>query len=266
MPNKNPASSPQKQQEIVNKRFKASLPHEDIALLIKQTVETERETLREVVGSMLTVTLDKALSPLSACISENGALLRSLQDNIDCQAAKIETLTTKVDGLQGSVRQVKREANHCITELSKLQLKTDELEDRGRRNNIRIVNLPVGVEGEDAAGYLKTMLPVWIPDLAKTATLPLEIDRAHRVYTKSSQANTMIFRLLRYPDRQAILQGARKAKPPLPNGPKLEFYADYFAGTAQRRSAFKGLRARCRQMGIDTFLIYPAILRIKINV
>lgn len=266
MASKNPASSPQKQHNLMSKRFKASSSHEDVALLIQQTVEAERESLRQVVSDMLTGALDKALSPLSACVSENGALLRSLQDNINRQAAKVEALSTKVDTLQGSVRQVKKDANMCIAELEKLRLKSDELEDRGRRNNIRLVNLPVGVEKDDPIGYLKAMLPKWIPELETSATMPLEIDRAHRVYTaRSSQASTMIFRLLRYPDRQAILQGARKAKPTLPDGTRLEFYADYSGGTTRRRSAFKGVRATFRQRGIDTFIIYPATLRIKVN-
>lgn len=107
MASKNPASSPQKQQDLMKKHFKATSPHEDVVLLIQQTVEPERESLCLVESDMLTGALDKASSSLSACVSENGALLHSLQDNINSQAAKVEALTTKVDTIQGSVRQVK---------------------------------------------------------------------------------------------------------------------------------------------------------------
>ncbi|GAA6081151.1 uncharacterized protein LOC107698895 [Tachysurus ichikawai] len=82
------------------------------------------------------------------------------------------------------------------------------------------------------------MLPKWIPDLS-ARPCQIEIDRAHRVYSisKSSRPRS-IFRLFRYPDRQAILQGACKAKPTLPGGARLEFYADYSHETAQKRKAF----------------------------
>lgn len=235
-------------------------------MLIRQTVEAERETLRELVSDMLSFALEKALSPLTVRVSENGELLRSLQDKFNTQDKKIETLTSKTDSLQGSIRQAKKDADYCVNELGKLQLKMDEQEDRARRNNIRIVNLPPDIEGDDAAGYLRKMLPKWIPGLQAAATLPLEIDRAHRVYSaNSSKPRTMILRLLRYPDRQAILQGARKVKPTLPDGTRLEFYADYSSGTSRRRNAFKSARARLRQKGIDSFLIYPATLRISVN-
>ena len=105
MANKNPASSPQKPQNLINKRFRASSPQEDVALLIKQTVESERIT---TPGGELNADRDfkqSTKSPLSACVSKNGALLRSLQDNINSQAAKVETLSTKLDTLQESVRE-----------------------------------------------------------------------------------------------------------------------------------------------------------------
>ncbi len=136
-----------------------------------------------------------------------------------------------------------------------------QLEDRSWRNNVRLVNLPTGMEGDDPIGFLQKMLPKWIPELSERPC-PIEIDRAHRVYSNSNspKPRSMIFRLLRYPDRQAILQGARKAKPTLPGGTSLEFYADYSPETAQKRKAFSAVRAKLHQKGAETFLIYPALL------
>lgn len=217
MANNNPASSLQKQHNPVNDCVK-------------------------VVSDMLAGALDKALSPFSACASENGALLLSLQydniiNNINCQAASVDSLSTKVDTFQGAVCQTKKDANNYIAELHKLQLRADELEDRERRKNIRIVNLPMGIEKDNA-----------VPEN----------------HAAKMDPSTMIFQLLWYPHLQAILQGTRKAKPSLPNGTQFEFYPDYSGGTTQRRSAFKGVRAKFRQRGIDN-LIYPATLWIKVN-
>ncbi|XP_072125790.1 uncharacterized protein [Mobula birostris] len=68
-----------------------------------------------------------------------------------------------------------------------------------------------------------------------------------------------------YTDRQAILEGARKAKPTLPDGTQLQFFADYSPGTMQERQGYKEIRAKLRQKGIDSFLIYPAILKVTIK-
>ncbi|KAJ8417140.1 hypothetical protein AAFF_G00283670 [Aldrovandia affinis] len=73
----------------------------------------------------------------------------------------------------------------------------------------------------------------------------------------------MIFKLLRYTDRQAILAGARKARPALSDGTQLLFFADYSPGRAQERQGYREIRAKLRAEGNRLFLIYPAILRVN---
>lgn len=102
------------------------------------------------------------------------------------------------------------------------------------------------------------MLPKWIPSLSNK---PIEIERAHRIYGQQKSAETgrtMIFKVLRYQDRRVILDGAREASkrgPILEGENRLRFFADYSADTAQKRRSFMDTR-------IQSFLIYPAILRI----
>ncbi len=87
------------------------------------------------------------------------------------------------------------------------------MEDRCRRNNVRLVGLPEGAEGSDAAGFLRVNLSKWIPSLRGR---DIEIDRAHRVYDGgrgSDRPRTLIFRVLRWHDRSDILKGAQQAYP-----------------------------------------------------
>ena len=77
------------------------------------------------------------------------------------------------------------------------------------------------------------------PNLDSTAPGVSQIDRAHRIYLNSlSKPRIMIFRLLRYTDRQAIREGVRKAKPTLPDGTHLQFFADYGPRTMQDTRKF----------------------------
>ncbi len=73
----------------------------------------------------------------------------------------------------------------------------------------------------------------------------------------------MIFRLLHHADWQAILEGARKANPLLPDGTKLQFFADFSPGTVREHQAYREIRAKLRQKGIDSYLVYPAILKVN---
>ncbi len=94
-----------------------------------------------------------------------------------------------------------------------------------------LVGLPQSQEGDDPVGFLQKMLPTWRPALKKKG--PIEIDQAHIIYG-SVKSCTLIFRMLRYQDRQAILQGARevmKTKPIRDQDHLLRFFAPTAAGS-----------------------------------
>ncbi len=174
--------------------------------------------MREKVFSMLTWAKKTALFPFNYFINENGAVLRTLKEEMDSLSKSLATITTNVDNL----RKRKKDTHFCLSQIEQMQCKCSDLKDWSRRNNVRLVN-PTGMEGGDPVGFLQKMLPKWIPELS-ARPCPIEIDRAHRVYSNSNspKPHSMIFRLLHYSDRQAILQGTRKAKPTLPGGTSLE--------------------------------------------
>lgn len=133
----------------------------------------------------------------------------------------------------------------CTSDISKLQAKLPELEDQERCNNARIVGLAMNHEEGDTIRFLQEMLPKWIPLLANR---PIEIERAHRIYGQQRSPETgctMIFKVLRYQDHQAILEGAREASkrgPILYGENRLKFFADY---TSQRWRSLGGKAAAC---------------------
>lgn len=110
------------------------------------------------------------------------------------------------------------------------------------------------------------MLPKWIPSLGNRT---VELERAHRIYVLHAKGNipqTMILRLLRHGDRNAILNGAREATKNAPiQDALLRFHADYSAHTSQRWKAFAGVQKSLREKGISSFLIYPATLKITLD-
>lgn len=112
-------------------------------------------------------------------------------------------LIDKVDNAQREMRGLKQDIVGCKSDVSKLQAKMAELEDRERRNNIWIVGLALNREGGDAICFLQEMLPRWIPSLSNRL---IEIEQAHRIYGHQRSLEmgcTMIFKMLRYQDHQA---------------------------------------------------------------
>ncbi len=89
-------------------------------------------------------------------------------------------------------------------------------------------------------GFLKRSLPTWLPSLAGKE---VEVERAHRVYTRLSsdraKPRVFIFKLLRYTDRELILRTARLHAPvKTSDGATLSFVPDFSPVTA-KRSAFR---------------------------
>ncbi len=95
----------------------------------------------------------------------------------------------------------------------------------------------------------------------------IEIDRAHHVYDGgrgSDRPRTLIFRVLRWHDRSDILKGARQAYPVkcAQNNVTLLFFPDFSPATAIRRKAFGLVLKKMTALGLQPFLIYPAVIKL----
>ncbi|KAL7405676.1 hypothetical protein ABVT39_005620 [Epinephelus coioides] len=62
--------------------------------------------------------------------------------------------------------------------LEQIQSKLADLEDRSRRDNLRLIYLQEGEEKGNALAYLSANIPKWFPKLAAN---PPELMRAHRI-------------------------------------------------------------------------------------
>lgn len=177
-----------------------------------------------------------------------------------------------MDSIQAAAREDRRSATELRTQLEQLTTKLTDLEDRGRKNNVRLVGLPETVEGADAISYLKDNLPEWIPSLVGR---DIDIERAYHVYggeVNSKKPRTLIFRLLCWQDRSAILNGARQVYPVkyTPNGASLAptastllFFPDYSPAMTARRKSFSSVMKKAKDMNLEPFLIYPARVKLQ---
>ncbi len=190
--------------------------------------------------------------------------VKELREEFEAIATKTKQTRDRVDSVQAAAREDKRTVTDLKDQLERLTEKMTDMEDRSRRNNVRLVGLPEGMEGPDAAGFLVD-LSKWIPSLR---VRDIEIDRAHRVYDGgrgSDRPRTLIFRVLRWHDRSDILKGARQAYPVkcAQNNVTLLFFPDFSPATAIRRKAFGPVLKKMTALGLQPFLIYPAVIKLR---
>ncbi len=206
-----------------------------------------------------------ALRELREDILATNKSVKELREEFEAIVTKTKQTRDRVDSVQAAAREDKRTVTDLKDQLERLTEKMTDMEDRCRRNNVRLVGLPEGMEGPDAASFFRANLSKWIPSLRGR---DIEIDRAHRVYDGgrgSDRPRTLIFRVLRWHDRSDILKGARQAYPVkcAQNNVTLLFFPDFSPATAIRRKAFGPVLKKMTALGLQPFLIYPAVIKLR---
>ncbi|KAJ1213952.1 hypothetical protein NDU88_001581 [Pleurodeles waltl] len=118
-------------------------------------------------------------------------------------------------------------------ELLHLRSRLIDLEDRSRRNNVRLLGFPEGIEGTDMFSYLWETLPK-LTEI--TFHPPLEFQRAHRLGPKRQNGNgrphPIIVCLLRHMQARQLLQAARMQGPFRSGALEIRLSADFSKETA----------------------------------
>ncbi len=207
----------------------------------------------------------KRCGELREDIQATNKSVKELREELEAIATAAKQTRDRVDSIQAAAREDRRAVTDLRNQLERLTEKMTDMEDRSRRNNVRLVGLPEGAEGSNVAGFLRVNLSKWIPSLKGR---DIEIERAHCVYDGgrgSDQPRTLIFRVLRWHDRSEILKGARQAYPVkcAQDNVTLLFFPDFSPATTIRRKAFNPVLKKMTALGLQPFLIYPAVIKLQ---
>uniref|UniRef100_H2ZW69 L1 transposable element RRM domain-containing protein n=1 Tax=Latimeria chalumnae TaxID=7897 RepID=H2ZW69_LATCH len=163
------------------------------------------------------------------------------------------------DGLLKTDSQLE-DLKHQITILCD---KIDDQENRGRRNNLRLLGFPERVEQNSPIKFLDEMLP---QILGLPETTSLDIKSAHRSLGPSPAAGQwprpFIIKLLRYQTRELLLKAARDKKSPTWAGQKILIFPDISKNLQEKCKLFLPIKKQLQLRGIKYGIFYPATLKI----
>lgn len=137
--------------------------------------------------------------------------MSTLQANLSTQAQKIGDIETALTDSDGRLTTVEKLCKTLQTENADLKLKLDDLENRLRRQNVRIIGIPEGSDGQNPVTFMSSMFTKLFGEDAFER--PPEIDRAHCVGQKSQRNSFprhMVVRLHRYQTKELILKLSRE--------------------------------------------------------
>ncbi|KAJ3594468.1 hypothetical protein NHX12_003775 [Muraenolepis orangiensis] len=151
-------------------------------------------------------------------------------------------------------------------EVTDLQNKCDDLEGQQRRNNIRVLGVPEGVEGPHPTEYMADLLG----DLLQLVDKPV-LDRAHRSSRAKPRAGEpprpFVIRVHHFQTKELILRKSRAAGDSLkfPGGNRISFFPDLAAAVAKKRAEFWKAKQMLRSVrGVKFGLLFPARLRVTL--
>ena len=146
-----------------------------------------------------------------------------------------------------------KDARDRVDEMEKLikhlKDKTDDLENRSRRSNIRILNLPEQAEGQDTVGFLEKFIPHILGN--DNFTSPVTLERAHRIGKKSDRPRPLIAKFLNFRDKEKVLRLARSKGEMTYENKKISFYPDYSADLQRRRDEFLDVKRMLREKEVE---------------
>lgn len=146
----------------------------------------------------------------------------------------------------------------------KLCNKIDDLENRSRRCNLRILGLPETVKGPELFKFIQETLPDLL-QISDTCS-DMVVERAHRLgparTSPGDRPRVVIFKSLSYVHKEAIWQASRKRKNLSWEGSRLLIFQDYSAEVTRARKEFAPLCSTMIKENRKFALLYPARLRL----
>ncbi|XP_026020582.1 uncharacterized protein LOC113020645 [Astatotilapia calliptera] len=196
----------------------------------------ELKSLRSDFGAKLD-SIDIRLTGMASAVTALEGKVSEVKQDILNQGAHIEEAEARIAEVESTLEKTETSLNSAIKRIALLEAKTDDLENRGRRKNLRIFGIKEGAEGQQSLfEFINIMLPKWL-GLAPDKSFTLE--RVHRTLAsgKPNQSRAVLIRFLKFQEKELVYREARKQQI-THDGAKITFAQDLSAETVRIRRGF----------------------------
>lgn len=198
-------------------------------------VLAELKSLRSDFGSKLD-NIDNRLSDVANSIVAIENKLSAVEQDVVANTTRIGEAETRIATTEDMLQHTQEALASATKRIAYLETKTEDLENRGRRKNLRLFGLRERAEGSKPLyDFINDMLPQWLGCPDKTFTL----ERAHRTLApaKPNQNRAVLVRFLKFQEKEFVYREARKRE--IRHGDsKLSFSQDLSAETVRIRREF----------------------------
>ncbi|XP_078794665.1 uncharacterized protein LOC144988278 [Oryzias latipes] len=224
-------------------------------------VLTELKSLRSEFGLKLDG-INSSLGEVTNAITTLEGKVAEVKRDVSVHTKSIKEAEDRVAAAEEELEKVQAGLASATKQLTDLQMKTDDLENRSRRKNLRLFGLKEGSEGtQPLIDFIQEMLPKWL-GLGPDRLLVLE--RAHRTLAAAgpNRHRAVLIRFWKFQDREMVYRLSSQKKIQH-DGNNLAFVQDFSAETMRKRREFNTARKLFTDMGIFRgFHVNPCKLRV----
>lgn len=194
--------------------------------------------------------------------------LEASMQELKGEMTKLEKRTTEAEKRIGAAEDTglrhQRAIRYLLHREMDLTARCEDLQNRSRRNNLRIYRVPEGSEGKDVKAFVKELLQAVLQPMPD---VNLQLERAHRSLTArpknpAAAPRSLIVKFLDYSVKDTILRQAWSQKRILYKTEPIFFDHDYSPELQKKRAQVREVIKQLKQKNISAKCIYPAQLRI----
>ncbi|XP_019631891.1 PREDICTED: uncharacterized protein LOC109475612 [Branchiostoma belcheri] len=206
---------------------------------------------QSIFQSFITSVMDSTNKRMDNLIRE----VQEIKDSLQYSQAEIQDHKSRQHDLSLHIKEVEAKMDRLGADMNTIAHKSDYLENQSRRNNILFDGVPDNKQ--ENWSRCEQKVPDILKDKLKLDPLKIEIERSHRngKFQEEGRPRPIVVKLLRYKDKEAILQRAKHLK-----GSNIYVNEDFSDAVRQKRKELLPEMRAQRERGNIAFLRFDRLV------
>lgn len=208
----------------------------------------------------------EAFTDTKASLSRLETSVSDLKQRMEKLERRTEDAETRVGAVEDTGQRHERVLRHLVRREAALANICEDLQNRMRRNNLRIYQVAEGSEKNGMVEFVKQLINT---TLQLPPEINIQIERAHRALglkpAASAPPRSIIVRFLDYTVKEAVLRQAWTQKRVTFQGKVIYFDQDYSPEVQRKRARVRGVIKQLKDKGIQARCRFPAQLKISLD-
>ncbi|XP_053568803.1 olfactory receptor 1361-like [Bombina bombina] len=194
--------------------------------------------------------------------------LNIILEELKSQAERIKEMEQRISNCEDTQIKVQLQMEALLKQNISLSNKIDEMENRSRRSNLRLIGIPESLRPQDLKKFVERTIPELLGLNPEENIFTTE--RVHRMGRERDHSTTtdrrprpVMAKFLNFQGKSEILRAYRKQQNLYHQGAKILLFQDFSTEVSLKRKQFSPICSRLVAEKRFFSLLYPARLRIK---